>query len=135
MKRSQRPRKESQQPTVDQKKYQECFSETARELAEKKAYYSASEFMAALGSKLQKHNIHIPNLIDTVKRDLHTHKDIVVLPNTRRPLYSSRSYFEKEQTLVADARALTNRRGARVDLKAAEKLTRVGKACRSRGIQ
>lgn len=101
--------------------YDKQFSETAQKLAGEKAYYSASEFTAALGKKLRKDGVEVPHLINRVRSDLQQRKEIVVLPNTQRPLYSSRSYFEKETSLVEDARSLRQCKGARVDLRLAEK--------------
>lgn len=103
--------------------YEACFPEAAKRLAETRAYYSASEFTVAMGRLLQKRGVRVPNLMQRVRRDLQTHDDIVVLPDTRRPLFSSRSYFEKERSLLADAELLKSRRGARVDLPNAERFS------------
>ncbi len=110
-------------PEPTKEAYEACFPEAAKRLAETRAYYSASEFTAAIGRLLQKRGVRVPNLMQRVRRDLQTHDDIVVLPDTRRPLFSSRSYFEKERSLLADAELLKGRRGARVDLPNAERFS------------
>lgn len=115
--------------SVPDKLYDKCFEETVARMASKQAYYTHSQFTASLTQQLRKEgaSVGISGIIARVEEDLKSRDSVVSLQGSNPQLFSSREYFEKEVSLVEDAKALLEKTGARVDLRTIHKFSHAGR--------
>lgn len=115
--------------SVPDKLYDKCFEETVARMATKQAYYTHSQFTASLTQQLRKEgaSVGISGIIARVEEDLKSRDSVVSLQGSKPKLFSSREYFEKEVSLVEDAKTLLEKTGARVDLRTIHKFSHAGR--------